>query len=207
MEDQAGQNKSTQTQATKTIKVLFILLSVWLSAAANPHQPMNLTWMILSATTEEVINSTSAIHPRNTWWPDLEFDLCLLAAGSWDIGEWEVKMPGKPECGAGIDRCNTRPPTNSGPGCSHYIQRASLQEMPFYVCPGGRRDRATINNCGGADKFYCADWGCESTGMVYWEPPIGGDLITLGRVPGSGVPHNWALYELSLQSDEAQILN
>ena len=55
--------------------------------SANPHQPMNLTWMILSASTEEVINSTSAIHPQNTWWPDLEFDLCLLAAGSWDMGE------------------------------------------------------------------------------------------------------------------------
>ena len=161
MEDQAGQNKSTQTQATKTIKVLFILLSLWLSAAANPHQPMNLTWMILSATTGEVINSTSAIHPKNTWWPDLEFDLCLLATGSWDIGEWEVKTPGKPECGAGIDRYNTRPPTNSWPGCSRYIQWASLREMPFYVCPGGRHDQATINNCGGLISFIgdASQWG------------------------------------------------
>ena len=74
MEDQAGQNKSTQTQATKMIKVLFILLSLWLSAATNPHQPMNLTWMILSTTRGEAINSTSAIHPQNTWWLDLEFD-------------------------------------------------------------------------------------------------------------------------------------
>ena len=138
MEDQAGQNKSTRTQATKAIKVLFILLSLRLSAATNPHQPMNLTWMILSTTRGEVINSTSAIHPQNTWWPDLEFNLCLLAVGSWDIGEWEVKMPRKPECGAGTNRCNTQPPTNSGPGRSHYIQRASLQETPFYVCPKGR---------------------------------------------------------------------
>ena len=161
MEDQAGQNKSTQTQATKTIKVLFMLLSLQLSAAANPHQPMNLTWMILSATTGEVINSTSAIHPKNTWWPDLEFDLCLLATGSWDIGEWEVKTPGKPECGAGIDRYNTRPPTNSWPGCSRYIQWASLREMPFYVCPGGRHDQATINNCGGLISFIgdASQWG------------------------------------------------
>ena len=110
--------------------------------------------------------------------------LCLLATGSWDIGEWEVKMPGKPECGASINRCNIQPPTNSGPGCSHYIQRASLWETPFYVCPGGRWDRATINNCGGADKYYCAVWGCKSMGMVDWEPPVHGDLINLGRVPG-----------------------
>ena len=118
---------------------------------------MNLTWMILSATTGEVINSTSAIHPQNTWWLDLEFDLCFLAMGSWDISDWEVKTPGKPECGAGINRCNTRPPTNSGPGYSHFIQRANLRKTPFYVCPGGRRDRVTVNNCGGANEFYCAN--------------------------------------------------
>ena len=81
MEDQAGKNKYTQTQATKAIKVLFMLLSLQLSAAANPHQLMNLTWMILSTTTGEVINSTLAIHPQNTWRLDLEFDLCLLAVG------------------------------------------------------------------------------------------------------------------------------
>ena len=138
MEDQTGQNQPTQTKATETVKVLFVLLSLRLSVATNPHQPMNLTWIILSATTGEVINSPSAIYPKNTWWPDLEFDLCLLAAGSWDIGDWEVKMPGKPECGAGINRCNTRPPTNSGPGCSHPIQRAALRDTALYVCPGGR---------------------------------------------------------------------
>ena len=184
LEDQAGQNKSTQTQATKAIKVLFILLSLRLSAAANPHQPMNLTWMILSATTGEVINSTSAIHPKNNWWPDLKFDLCLLATGSWDIGKWEVKTPSKPECEAGINRCNTWPSTNSGPGCSHYIQWASLRETHFYVCPGEKQDQVTINNCWGADKFNCANWGCESMGVVDWEPPIRGDLITLGHVLG-----------------------
>ena len=114
----------------------------------------------------------------------MEFDLCLLGAGSWDIGKWEVKTPGKPEGGAGINRCNTRPPTNSGPGCSHFIQRASLRKTPFYVRPGGRRDRATVNNCEGANEFYCANWGCESMGTVHWEPPIHGDLITLGRILG-----------------------
>lgn len=183
MECQAGQDKS---QATRMIKILFMLLSIWPDAAANPHQPMNLTWMVLSTTTGEVINSTSAIYPKNTWWPDLEFDLCLLAMGSWDIGDWEVRTPGKPGCGAGINRCNTRPPTNSGPGCSHFIQRAALRDTTFYVCPEGRwdRDRATVNNCGGTDKFYCATWGCESTGTVDWEPPTQGDLITLSRVPG-----------------------
>ena len=149
MEDQTGQNQPTQTKATETVKVLFVLLSLQLSVATNPHQPMNLTWIILSATAGEVINYTLAIYPKNTWWPDLEFDLCLLAAGSWDIGDWEVKKPGKPECGAGVNHCNTRPPTNSGPGCSHPIQRAALRDTALYMCPGGRRNRATVNNCGG----------------------------------------------------------
>ena len=131
MEDQAGQNKSTQTQATKVIKVLFMLLSLRLSAAANPHQLMNLTWMILSATMGEVINSTSAIHPQNTWWPDLEFDLCLLAARSWDIGKWEVKMPSKPECGAGTSRCNTQhPPLTQDLDAATTFNRQAYRKHP-----------------------------------------------------------------------------
>ena len=165
----------------RRINLTLLIIATFLdhrTVSTNPHQPMNLTWMILSATTREAINSTSAIHPQNTWWLDLEFDLCLLATGSWDIGEWEVKMPSKPVCGAGINRCNTRPPTNSGPGCSYFIQQASLWKTPFYVCPGRRRDRVTVNNCGGANEFYCANWGCKSTGTVLWEPPIRGDLIT-----------------------------
>ena len=35
-----------------------------------------------------------------------------------------------------------------------------------------------------ANEFYCTNLGCESTGTVHWEPPIRGDLITLGHVPG-----------------------
>ena len=66
MEDQTGQNQPTQTKATETVKVLFVLLSLRLSVATNPHQPMNLTWIILSATAGEVINYTLAIYPKNT---------------------------------------------------------------------------------------------------------------------------------------------
>ena len=82
--------------------------------STNPHQPMNLTWMILSASTEEVINSTSAIHPQNTWWPDLEFDLCLLAAGSWDMGEWEVKTSGSLNVGLALIGVILDPPLTQG---------------------------------------------------------------------------------------------
>ena len=66
------------------INLTLLIIATFLdpgTVSANPHQRMNLTWMILSATTGEVINSTLAIHPQNTWRLDLEFDLCLLAVG------------------------------------------------------------------------------------------------------------------------------
>ena len=157
----------------RRINLTLLIIATFLdhrTVSTNPHQPMNLTWMILSATTREAINSTSAIHPQNTWWLDLEFDLCLLATGSWDIGEWEVKTPGKPVCGAGINRCNTRPPTNSGPGCSYFIQQASLRKTPFCVCPG-RWDRVTVNNCGGwLMSFIAPIWDASQRGQSIGSP-------------------------------------
>ena len=146
MEDQAGKNKSTQTQATKAIKVLFLLLSLWLSAAANPHQQMNLTWMVLSTTMGKVINSTSAIHPQNTWWLDLEFNLCLLAMGSWDIGEWEIKKPSKPECGAGTRRCNTQhPPLTQNLDAATTFNRQAYRKHPsMCALKGDRTGRPSI---------------------------------------------------------------
>lgn len=80
-------------------------------------------------------------------------------------------MPSKPECGAGTNRCNIQPPTNSGTGCSHYIQWASFTGNTLHVCPEGRRNRATISNCRGADKFYCAFGDASvNVGTVNWEP-------------------------------------
>ena len=38
----------------------------------------------------------------------------------------------------------------------------------MYVCPGGGRDQNQIARCGRADSFYCAAWGCETTGTVHW---------------------------------------
>ncbi|XDA74082.1 hypothetical protein R6Z07F_004300 [Ovis aries] len=44
-------------------------------ASVNPHQPVKITWKLQNGLTREVLNSTTAIHPPNTWWPDLYFDL------------------------------------------------------------------------------------------------------------------------------------
>ena len=112
----------------------------------NPHQPMNLTWMILSASTEEVINSTSAIHPQNTWWPDLEFDLCLLAAGSWDMGEWEVKTSGSLNVGLALIGVILDPPLAQGLGAATSSNEQACGKHPSMCAPeeGGTR-RPTIN--------------------------------------------------------------
>ncbi|XDB51726.1 hypothetical protein ABFV05_005342 [Capra hircus] len=44
-------------------------------ASVNPHQPVKITWKLQNGLTREVLNSTTAIHPPNTRWPDLYFDL------------------------------------------------------------------------------------------------------------------------------------
>ena len=45
------------------------------AASVNPHQPVKITWKLQNGLTREMLNSTTAIHPPNTWWPDLYFDL------------------------------------------------------------------------------------------------------------------------------------
>ena len=48
------------------------------------------------------------------------------------------------------------------------VDTPCTEPTPVYVCPGGGRDRSQIAKCGGADSFYCAAWGCETTGRVHW---------------------------------------
>lgn len=148
MEGQAGQDKSPQAQATKARKILLMLLSLWPSAASNPHQPMNLTWVIISDTTGGVIHSTLAIHPKNTWWLDLELDLCLLAKGSWyeDREDDDVRSP-------------------DNPGCSNPCQRAALRDSSFCVCPRGRQNQVTVSNCGGLTNLTAPPGGASQRGL------------------------------------------
>ena len=47
-------------------------------ASVNLHQPVKITWKLQNGLTREVLNSTTAIHPPNTWWPDLYFDLKMM---------------------------------------------------------------------------------------------------------------------------------
>ena len=49
----------------------------------NPHQSFQITWMLRNGLTHEVLNLTTGIHPPNTWWPDLYFNLKDLIQTTW----------------------------------------------------------------------------------------------------------------------------
>ena len=54
-----------------------------------------------------------------------------------------------------------------------------LEQVTVYVCPGGRRDWNQIEKWGGVDSFYCAAWGCETSGTVPWPINPGNGLIQI----------------------------
>ena len=49
----------------------------------NPHQSFQITWTLRNGLTREVLNLTTRIHPPNTWWPDLYFNLKDLIQTTW----------------------------------------------------------------------------------------------------------------------------
>jgi hypothetical protein len=63
------------------LQILIIISSI-LGMPMNPHQPGKLTWNVVSMIAGEQVSAfTSKSRPPFTWWPDLVFDLCQLAAG------------------------------------------------------------------------------------------------------------------------------
>ena len=117
------------------------------------------------------------MHPPWIWWPDLTPDIYKLAAGSlsWDIPDHTDLLKPPPE--------NQCVPSGIGStyGCSGQFYRANLRSASFYVCPAQGQVRSLRHKCGGASEFYCAAWGCETTGDVYWNPSSSWDLITVKR--------------------------
>ena len=74
----------------RRITLTLLLVAVFLdpgTASANPHQPTKITWKLRNGLTPEVLNSTTGIHPPNTWWPDLYFNLGKLINSGWE-GPW-----------------------------------------------------------------------------------------------------------------------
>ena len=86
--------KSFETE-TLTMGALLTLLLITVligpgATSHNPHQPANLTWVIYNPETGEVLNSSSNVAPKVTWWPVLTFDLCVLAADGNGFGPHQL---------------------------------------------------------------------------------------------------------------------
>ena len=89
----------TETRTTGALLIL-LLITAFIGPGAtshNPHQPANLTWVIYNPETGEVLNSSSNVAPKGTWWPQkgtwwpvLTFDLCVLAADGNRVGPHQL---------------------------------------------------------------------------------------------------------------------
>lgn len=165
----------------------FILLKLLQECSSQSlHAPANVIWEVKSATTSRPAARVTNRTTPFTWWPDLMVDLCDLARGSWDIGDWTTS-DGRPECNDPTStdrRCKGLLQGYYDIGCGHPIGRFNLHFTPFYVCPGFNRTSSKIITCGGVTDFFCAAWGCEETGTVYWKtnpPPY--SLIQVSMKP------------------------
>lgn len=84
----------------------------------------------------------------------LTFDLCALAKDSRENPE--------------------RSPGDSYPACRH---------CNWCICPRGKRTRRCVCGGGGAEVFYCAAWGCETSASKWGTSR--GDLVSFScTTPG-----------------------
>ena len=129
------------------------------ATSPNPHHLVNMTWVVYTPEIGGLLNSSSNIAPKETWWPELTFDLCVLAA---DINGFH----GPSQLSDFI-----RSPQFQALGLFDWAFQGDTpytEPTPTYACPGGGRYWNQTARCGGVDSFYCAAWGCETTGMVHW---------------------------------------
>ena len=79
MEGESSPVKSFETETRLMGGLLILLLMAALIhpgvTSHNPHRPAKITWKLSDGQTHEQLNETSRIHPPNTWWLDLYFDL------------------------------------------------------------------------------------------------------------------------------------
>ena len=84
MEGEASPVKSFETETCSTGGLLILLLMAALidpgATSHNPHHPVNITWVVYNPETGRLLNSSSNVAPKGTWWPELTLDLCVLAA-------------------------------------------------------------------------------------------------------------------------------
>ena len=133
----------TETHTTGTLLTL-LLITVFIGPGATSHTPhhlANLTWVIYNPETGEVLNSSSNVAPKGTWWPVLTFDLCVLAADDNGFCPHQLTK----FFAHGSFSLFTRNCERKGP--QYY------EQVPVYVCPGGRKDQNQTEKCRGVDSF------------------------------------------------------
>lgn len=153
------------------LKLLF--LTVLTSGTSSPYQIWNYTWVIINEAGDTAF-TTSHTGPNPTW-PQLTPDLCKLAAGGnsyWGLADKYLPLIEAPHGSSFNERYV---------GCDTVHRRTNIRETDFYVCPGSHRDRSLNYKCGYRDQFYCASWGCETTGDAYWKPTSSWDYITVKK--------------------------
>ena len=68
----------------KTFSLVTLLLCLPLvERNVSPHHPVNMTWLVYNPETRHLLNSSSNVASKGTWWPVLTFDLCVLAADTY----------------------------------------------------------------------------------------------------------------------------
>nr|P21415.2 RecName: Full=Envelope glycoprotein; AltName: Full=Env polyprotein; Contains: RecName: Full=Surface protein; Short=SU; AltName: Full=Glycoprotein 70; Short=gp70; Contains: RecName: Full=Transmembrane protein; Short=TM; AltName: Full=Envelope protein p15E; Contains: RecName: Full=R-peptide; AltName: Full=p2E; Flags: Precursor [Gibbon ape leukemia virus]AAC96083.1 envelope protein [Gibbon ape leukemia virus]ALV83304.1 envelope protein [Gibbon ape leukemia virus] len=146
----------------------------------NPHQPMTLTWQVLSQT-GDVVWDTKAVQPPWTWWPTLKPDVCALAASleSWDIPGTDVSSSKRVRPPDSDYTAAYKQITWGAIGCSYPRARTRMASSTFYVCPRDGRTLSEARRCGGLESLYCKEWDCETTGTGYWLSKSSKDLITV----------------------------
>ena len=79
MEGESSPAKSSETETRPPGGLLILLLMAALidpgATSHSPHRPAKITWKLSDGQTHEQLKETSGIHPPNTWWLDLYFDL------------------------------------------------------------------------------------------------------------------------------------
>lgn len=155
-----------------SFKILYFSLA---AAVPSPYPVYNYTWLIINEA-GDVANATSQLATAIPW-PNLFVDLCALAMGAagktWGTSNNFMPQP-RP--------LNTTNRYSTVPGCYNGAARTYLTMAPIYVCPGSHRDWSLAGKCGHSESFYCAKWGCETTGDTYWNSSSTWDLITVKRL-------------------------
>lgn len=143
-------------------------------ADSSPHQPRNLTWLVVNGAGDVVWSLTKVTTP-NSWWPDLYPDICTLAVGAtdWDL-EGHTGLQTAPTTCASDKWTHWTPQWG---GCCNGHWRSMLRMQEFYVCPGYHRGRSLNPKCGGGADFFCKNWGCEMSWEASWKPSSSWDYI------------------------------